>query len=306
VSQIVATPLWGKCEDEIHTPKSGNLESSGTPATSELDCRNQNTSSWCALYTVGKALKCRCRKWSRMSHLDIYNTSYGRKKGRESNRQFDSWPQKVGNRPDSGVCRWSATHRWKALEENYKFALDLIPIWGLSWELWAPKVPGVQTGTVSGLLLGGPENKSHLDAGATEQHREYYMGEGGGFPRVWDVVSQVSPCCPNMVGECGVNFFLLCFLLCVFYWGVYYVVNVHVIWWHDLVASNFVMCRSLDETYVYVIATCHVHICGKRDFYFFFHCWYFVFVNFFLDLTFLGWLVDYTFPSCLVDFSFLN
>jgi hypothetical protein len=34
--------------------------------------------------------------------------------------------------------------------------------------------------------------------------------------------------------------------------------------------------RSLDETYVYVIATCHVHICCKRDFYFFFHCWYFV------------------------------
>lgn len=70
----------------------------------------------------------------------------------------------------------------------------------------------------------------------------------------------------NMVGECGVNFLLLCFLLCAFYWGVYYVVNVHVIWWHDFVVSNFVMRRSLDETYVYVIATCHVHICGKRDF----------------------------------------
>jgi hypothetical protein len=35
----VATPLWGKCEDETHTPKSGNLESFGTPTTSELDCR---------------------------------------------------------------------------------------------------------------------------------------------------------------------------------------------------------------------------------------------------------------------------
>jgi hypothetical protein len=41
---IVATPLWAKCEDEIHTPKSGNLESSRTPATSELDSRGQNTS----------------------------------------------------------------------------------------------------------------------------------------------------------------------------------------------------------------------------------------------------------------------
>jgi hypothetical protein len=81
----VATPLWGKCEDEIRTPKSGNLESSGTPATSDLDCRGQNTSPWGIFYTLGKALKCRCRKWPCMSHSDICSTSYGRKKGRESN-----------------------------------------------------------------------------------------------------------------------------------------------------------------------------------------------------------------------------
>jgi hypothetical protein len=36
--------------------------------------------------------------------------------------------------------------------------------------------------TVSELLLGSPETKSHLDVGATERHRVYYMGEGGGFP----------------------------------------------------------------------------------------------------------------------------
>jgi len=36
---IVATPLWAKCEDETHTPKSGNLEPSETPENSELDCR---------------------------------------------------------------------------------------------------------------------------------------------------------------------------------------------------------------------------------------------------------------------------
>ncbi len=33
----VATPLWAKCEDETRTPKSGNLESFGTPKNSELD-----------------------------------------------------------------------------------------------------------------------------------------------------------------------------------------------------------------------------------------------------------------------------
>jgi hypothetical protein len=35
--------------------------------------------------------------------------------------------------------------------------------------------------------------KSHSDVGATERHKIYYMGEGGGFPRVWVVVSHVSP-----------------------------------------------------------------------------------------------------------------
>ncbi len=124
-----------------------------------------------------------------MSHSDICSTSYGRKKG----------PLKVGNRPDPGACRWSVTHHWKALEESYKLALDLIPIRGLSRELRAFKVPEVQTKTVPGLLLGSPGNKSHLDAGAAEQRKEYYMGEGGGFPQVWAVVSQVSPCCPRLV-----------------------------------------------------------------------------------------------------------
>jgi hypothetical protein len=56
-------------------------------------------------------------------------------------------------------------------------------------------------GTVSGLHFGSPETKSHLGVGAVEQCREYYVGEGGAFPRVWAVVNQVSPrlpmSCPN-------------------------------------------------------------------------------------------------------------
>ncbi len=144
-------------------------------------------------------MKSRCPKWPRMSHLDIYNTSYGWKKGRESNWQFDSRPLKVGNRPDPQVCRWSATHCWKALEESYKFSLDLILIRGMSWKLWAPKVSRIQTGTVSGLLLGNPETKSHSDVGPMGKRREYYMGKGGGLPRVRAVMSQVSPCCPWLV-----------------------------------------------------------------------------------------------------------
>jgi hypothetical protein len=82
---IVATPLWVKCEDETHTPKSEKLESSETPENSELEFRGQNTSNWSVFYTIGKVLKCKCPKRPHMSHLDICSPSYGQKKGRESN-----------------------------------------------------------------------------------------------------------------------------------------------------------------------------------------------------------------------------
>jgi hypothetical protein len=48
-------------------------------------------------------------------------------------------------------------------------------------------------GAISGLQFGSPEKKSHLDVASAENYREYYNGEGGGFPRVRAVVSQVSP-----------------------------------------------------------------------------------------------------------------
>jgi hypothetical protein len=51
-------------------------------------------------------------------------------------------------------------------------------------------------GTVSGLSLGSPGTKSHLDVAPMEWRRIYYMGEGGGFPRVRAVVSQISPKLP--------------------------------------------------------------------------------------------------------------
>ncbi len=67
---------------------------------------------------------------------------------------------------------------------------------------------GVQTETVSGLLLRSHGIKSHSDVGAMERRRKYYMGEGGGFPRVQVVMSLVSPespvACPSTKGapEC--------------------------------------------------------------------------------------------------------
>ncbi len=80
-------------------------------------------------------MKLKCRKWPCMSHSDICSTSYVRKKGQESNWQFDSRPIKAENRPDPGVCKWNATHRWKVLNESNKFSLNLILIGSLSKEL---------------------------------------------------------------------------------------------------------------------------------------------------------------------------
>jgi hypothetical protein len=108
------------------------LETFETPEFLEFDSKGQNTSPWDVLGVIGKVLKCKCPKWPRIGHLDICIPSYGKKKGRESNWQFDSRPLKIGNRLTPDV-RWRiATRRWKALEEGYKFGLDLVPIrgWG--------------------------------------------------------------------------------------------------------------------------------------------------------------------------------
>jgi len=37
------------------------------------------------IYIIEKLLKLRCLKWAYITHLDIWNTSYGQKKGWESN-----------------------------------------------------------------------------------------------------------------------------------------------------------------------------------------------------------------------------
>jgi hypothetical protein len=64
-------------------------------------------------------------------------------------------------------------------------------------EVMVPQSPGSPNqdsfGTISGLHLGSPEKKSHLDVASVRSCREYYKGEGGGFPQVRAVVSQVSP-----------------------------------------------------------------------------------------------------------------
>jgi hypothetical protein len=85
-------------------------------------------------------------------------------------------------------------HRWKAINENHNFSLDLTLIRGLHTKLWASKVVGVLILRISGLLLGSRGTKWHLNARLMAKHREYYKEEGGGFPQVWAMASIMSLC----------------------------------------------------------------------------------------------------------------
>ncbi len=125
---FVATPLWPSVGVKPNTPKVGDSESSGTTECLDFDSKAQNTSHWGVLDVIRKVLKRRYRKWPRIGHLDICSPSYGQKKGRESNWQFDSRPLKVGNRPSPDVRWGSATCRWKDFDEGYNIGSDLVPI----------------------------------------------------------------------------------------------------------------------------------------------------------------------------------
>ncbi len=86
-----------------------------------------------------------------------------------------------------------ATYRWKALDEGYNLASDLIPIRNLHTKLCGPKIMKVPTLGISRLAFGSPKTKCHLDVGLVQRHKLYYKGEGGGFPQVRAMVSLVSP-----------------------------------------------------------------------------------------------------------------
>jgi hypothetical protein len=163
------SPTLGKSED---------LESSGTPECSEFDNKAQNTLHWSVLGVIGKVLKRRYRKWPRIGHLNICSPSYGQKKGRESNWQFDSRPLKVGNRPLPDLRIESTIRRWKDLGEGYKFGSDLIAIRLCSRELWAPKVPGLHSGQFRDSVprVPGVLGKSDIRAWVPRRVTEYTIG----------------------------------------------------------------------------------------------------------------------------------
>jgi len=57
----------------------------------------------------------------------------------------------------------------------------------LQSRVMSSRSPGTPTETISGLQLGSLEKMCHSDATPAGSCREYYVGEGGGFPesRPW-------------------------------------------------------------------------------------------------------------------------
>ncbi len=153
----VAPLLWPSVGVKPNTWKSWDLESSETPECLEFDSKGKNTSHWGVLGVIGNVLKRRHRKCPRIGNSDICSPSYGQKKGRESNCQFDSRPLKVGNRPLPDVRFEYATWSWKDLDEGYNFGSNLVAIQLCSRELWRFKVPGVPPGQFRDSISGSRE-----------------------------------------------------------------------------------------------------------------------------------------------------
>jgi len=152
--------VWGNMREWTFTlPRQLSLwemKSRWIPKASESDFRGQNSMACSILYIIGNFFEHKFLKWACITHLNIWNTSYGQKKGQESNCQFDSQPEKVRNQPDLLSYRGRATYHWKTLDESYNFALDCISIRGLLTKLWGSKVAGVRIGVISGLPFGSP------------------------------------------------------------------------------------------------------------------------------------------------------
>jgi hypothetical protein len=172
----------------------GELKSQWILEFSRRDCRGQNPLDWEVHYIIENLLECRCLKWAHMTHLGSWNISYGQKKGRESNWQFDSQALKVKNRPDFLTCSWRVTYRWKVFNKGYNFSWDLTSSGGSHKKLRASVMLKVLISRIRDSQLENPGTKWHLGANLVAKYKNYYKGEGGDFPQVRAMVSLVSLC----------------------------------------------------------------------------------------------------------------
>jgi hypothetical protein len=82
-----------------------------------------------------------------------------------SHDPFGHLKHKLWPKEGSGIAsislraNWCSTNCWKALDEGYNFASNLISIGGLHAKLWASKITRVSTLGILRLPLGSPETK---------------------------------------------------------------------------------------------------------------------------------------------------
>jgi hypothetical protein len=108
----------------LHTPKWTPTLGVGIPMDFWIFRKRlqggQNPLDWRIPYTIGNILELRCLKWARMTHLDIWNTNYGQKKGRESNLAIWLPTNKMLESPQfpyvKVVCNIPLKSSWQGLQ----------------------------------------------------------------------------------------------------------------------------------------------------------------------------------------------
>jgi hypothetical protein len=125
-----------------------------------------------------------------------------------SHWQFTHLQPKLGAKEGPGLAVWLPTIKsWESTSSRRRLGECNIVLKSSRQELqhWfgirpdpssgrgamAVQSSGSPTGTLSGLHFGSPNKMCHSDVASVTSRREYYMGEGGGFPRVRAVVSLV-------------------------------------------------------------------------------------------------------------------
>jgi hypothetical protein len=144
---------------------------------------------------IRKVLKCRCLKGLLIVHLDVIDMSHDKKKGQESNWEFDSWSQIPTKQGSNKIRLGHVIHHWKIFLKAIRYYL------AFSKQNWFEKnMNGQSFGTtkvlVLGLPLGNHREKWHLDVVPIDRHTIYYKeGNGASFQRleaVWSLCLKLS------------------------------------------------------------------------------------------------------------------
>jgi hypothetical protein len=84
-------------------------------------------------------------------------------------------------------CDMALERSWRELQLWFRAHCD----WTLQSRVMGSQSSGSPIRTISGLHFGSPKNLCHLDVGSAARCREYYMGEGHGFPWIRAVMNLV-------------------------------------------------------------------------------------------------------------------